>query len=133
MPYKDYEKQLQNSRKTYQRNKDFLKKRAIERYYENYEVRKIQKKLWQEKNKDKLKQYRKKYFQNVGKNRIIENKARRLLNNAVRDKIILRPDFCEDCEQGGIIHGHHEDYNKPLKVIWLCHACHFKRHRKVIK
>lgn len=36
---------------------------------------------------------------------------------------------CEDCGAEGPLHGHHEDYERRLDVVWLCVACHNVRHR----
>jgi hypothetical protein len=54
-------------------------------------------------------------------------KARQLLGNAVkRGDVIKQP--CKIC---GItkVHGHHEDYDKPLEVVWLCSKHHADVHR----
>ena len=54
-----------------------------------------------------------------------------LVNNAVKDGRLSRPDSCETC--GCIhdqIHGHHDDYALPLSVRWLCPSCHKKWHHK---
>jgi hypothetical protein len=52
-------------------------------------------------------------------------KAHTMVGNAVRDKKIskLPCQVCGDTKS----HAHHEDYSKPLDVIWLC-AKHHQRH-----
>jgi hypothetical protein len=35
---------------------------------------------------------------------------------------------CVDCGTSDRLHAHHEDYTKPLEVIWLCTFCHRARH-----
>ena len=55
-------------------------------------------------------------------------KARYTLRNAVRyGKIKKAP--CMMCGDKKA-HGHHEDYTKPLDVIWLCRKHHMEIHRK---
>lgn len=43
-----------------------------------------------------------------------------------RGKIVRQP--CERC--GGPAEKHHDDYDKPLAVRWLCRACHLNIHGK---
>jgi len=54
-------------------------------------------------------------------------KAKNMVNNAVRDKKLYQ-DPCESCGETNNIHGHHDDYLKPLNVRWLCAACHHQWH-----
>lgn len=55
-------------------------------------------------------------------------RARNLLNYAIRIGKMTSPNRCSDCTATGMIHGHHEDYSKPLEVLWLCPPCHAKHH-----
>lgn len=53
-------------------------------------------------------------------------KAQNVLNNALRDGKIKR----EPCYFCGakVVHGHHQDYSRPLDVTWLCPRCHHRLH-----
>lgn len=57
--------------------------------------------------------------------------ARKLLNYAVRSGKVERPPKCQECDSRGLIHGHHEDYDRPLDVLWLCPECHGIAHRRI--
>lgn len=52
-----------------------------------------------------------------------KRKARQKCRNAVNYGSLIRGN-CACCGAGKKIHAHHEDYNKPLEVIWLCSDCH---------
>jgi hypothetical protein len=58
----------------------------------------------------------------------IEYKKRRAMSivaQAIKDGRLERPDACSNCgDRWCRIHGHHEDYDKPLEVMWLCSRCH---------
>lgn len=55
----------------------------------------------------------------------VKREARVQLGNALRDGRIKRPPECQICAvSDDSLHGHHEDYTKPLDVIWVCTACH---------
>lgn len=57
-----------------------------------------------------------------------ERRAQHILNNNIRrGKLDRKP--CEKCgaEKAD---AHHDDYNKPLEVRWLCRKCHAEWHSK---
>lgn len=55
--------------------------------------------------------------------------ARRALAQAIEEGRVQRPETCSRCGSGGRIEGHHEDYDLPLDVEWLCCGCHGAEHR----
>ena len=67
--------------------------------------------------------------------------AHNVLNKAVAAGTVVRPSACELCgrkperqSSAGTapsrhpLSGHHENYGKPLEVIWLCMSCHGRLH-----
>jgi len=58
----------------------------------------------------------------------VKRKANSAVRNALRDGKISRPNECSHCLKECVPHGHHEDYGRPLDVIWLCDECHAQLH-----
>lgn len=56
-------------------------------------------------------------------------KAHNMVNNAIRDKKLF-PEPCEICGTTEAVHAHHDDYDRPLNVRWLCAAHHQQWHAK---
>ncbi len=54
--------------------------------------------------------------------------ARSKVSRAIRAGRLTRPNHCELCGREAWIVGHHEDYDKPLVVMWLCQVCHSLQH-----
>ena len=50
-----------------------------------------------------------------------------IVGNAIRDGKLIKQ-HCEVCSCE-IVHAHHDDYAKPLKVRWLCDEHHNEWHR----
>ena len=47
-----------------------------------------------------------------------------LVSKAVKAGVIDKLDACEHCGSEEKLYGHHDDYLKPLDVVWLCGPCH---------
>ena len=56
--------------------------------------------------------------------------AVRLLESAVKRGIIKKGP-CEICGKTKLVHGHHDDYYKPLDVRWLCVKHHTEHHNRL--
>ena len=60
--------------------------------------------------------------------RVQRKEARRIYTKGLRSGTVVRADSCQRCSSGGPIHGHHDDYDKPLEILSLCSSCHALRH-----
>jgi len=63
-----------------------------------------------------------------------EDKRRQVAHNAVSRAIkkgLLVKESCKRCNEEKS-EAHHEDYDKPLDVVWLCSKCHKQRHKELL-
>jgi hypothetical protein len=57
-----------------------------------------------------------------------KREVHRKYGKALRDGVLIRPNHCEECGKECKPDGHHDDYNKPFEVVWLCGSCHRRKH-----
>lgn len=89
-------------------------------------------KEWQHNNPDKVA----KHFRTKYQNHTQKVKAQIKLRQAVASGKVLKPHHCEVCKKAfdvNDIGGHHDDYSKPLNVVWCCDKCHKKIHKELDK
>lgn len=116
-------KYLENNRLACNRRNNEYRKKNRERaaeWFQNY----------RENNRETLAEKQRAYYQ--------ENKqkvfARAAVSEAIRKGELTPPKTCslETLECHGRIEAHHDDYNKPLDVKWLCTTHHNAWHRVFI-
>ena len=107
--------------------KECTKKDSLEHRNKNIErIRAYDRKRGRLPHRILLNKHRAKWYR---KHNPIEYAAHTLLSNAVRSGKVKKPKKCLRCDKKTMIHGHHEDYYKPLNVIWVCQVCHKQLHK----
>ena len=85
-------------------------------------------KRWEEKNPGKALAGRERYKQRHP----AKARAGQVVRNAVHRGTLAKPSTCEGCgrkvDNPRDLHAHHDDYDKPLEIEWLCRRCHNERH-----
>ena len=100
--------------------------------------------LWRQVNNERSREYHRKYDSEQYKKHPERERARRKryqdkyperikangkLNRVVKRGLIIKLP-CNVCKDVKTV-AHHDDYNKPLDVIWLCEIHHKERHRLI--
>jgi len=93
-----------------------------------FERNRLKHKNWRDRNREKLNEYGRKWYQNNKEKR----RANAMLKRAIDIGKISRPDFCSECGNKCKPDGHHNDYTKPLSVIWLCKVCHMRKSPRTV-
>lgn len=73
-------------------------------------------------------EYKKKMMRRYHEKYPLKRAAHIAFHNALRDKKVFRKP-CIVC--GKKAEAHHEDYSKPLKVVWLCGEHHREEHKRL--
>jgi hypothetical protein len=147
MPFKDREVQKAYDREKYKKNRERIIELRMRRYALNKEKEAAYQKQYAEENRKNLSAYHKKWKRDRSAEQKKKDReyARQYRNSDYRknpDKIrarlkvyyaiktgkLKRPDHCLRCGLICTPQGHHPDYSKPLKVVWLCDSCHKKEH-----
>jgi superfamily II helicase len=63
----------------------------------------------------------------------VKKAAHNAVQQAVKSGVLVKPDDCQQCGTNGPLDAHHDDYNHPLKVEWLCRSCHHSRHSEPLQ
>lgn len=139
---KNREKLRRESSDRFRENRDLFLERGRQSYAKNRleiaKKRAKKRRSSQEREKNRLRQaeWRNKYKNKVSatvtkwkKDNPEKHGAHALVLWAVKTGYIKRSECCEECGHICKTEGHHEDYSKPMDVIWLCKFCHSKKHQ----
>ena len=100
-----------------------------QKYKDNFQkyITPEKRRQWQSDNSDKVRRYQ----LNWRKKNPKKYRAHRKLGLALKQgKLIKQP--CEKCSNS-VTEGHHDSYDKPLDVRWLCEKCHREHHKSISK
>ena len=120
MQTKEEKKQYQRERMRKLRESPEYRKKQAEFY----------KKWYAEKGRKRAENYNKK-INEWDKNNPEKLMARHKIQIGIKNGSIVKPLVCEFCGLKTRLNGHHDDYNKPMEVRWLCSSCHKKLHSKI--
>jgi len=125
-----WEEHNRKSREKYDANKEKISVRRKEKI----RTPEIKKKAvlittrYREKNREKYNEYQR----NFRKKNSLYKRASEKVRYALQTGKLIKPLICEKCGENKPLQGHHEDYMKPLEVMWLCKTCHCKQHNKLM-
>jgi len=117
----------------------------LEYYYKNHAKCKLVSRRYNENNKDKKKKfrdsYKKKFPEKVKAIMSIatkkwadknpeKRKAYSEVYCAMKCGKIIK-ESCSKCGGNNDVMAHHEDYTKPLEILWLCRLCHIVEHKRL--
>lgn len=131
---KNKEKKKEQKRLYYQKHKEKIKKRSKRQREQNREYFKEYNKKYRQDNKKDLGKYTKKAVKEYREKYPERYFAMGEVSHALKKRTIKKGKcFLKDNTCGGTIDAHHQDYSKPLGVVWLCRSHHKRLHSGSVK
>lgn len=93
---------------------------------------------WERGRSEKRRKYRQEHPEagfktamSVWKNNPTRAHARQVVYHALKAGVITKAKHCECCGKDGcVLQAHHDSYEDPLSITWLCISCHKQADRK---
>lgn len=115
-------------REWYHKNRDRLVEQQRKRYHESPELRRKQServKLYRAENADWWREYHRQHQAEWARRNPEKIKAYSKVQSLKKQGKLIPPARCEFCnEKKSDLEAHHEDYDHPELVAWLCKKCH---------
>ena len=105
-----------------QMNPESHKRSDRKKYLKNKEKYKVNAKLWATNNPKS----RREIISKFQKADYIKNKIKYVARHLGQKVELPYGQICQECHKNPATERHHEDYNKPLEVKFVCKACHSK-------
>lgn len=123
------EKASRSTKKWRENNKEHMRSLVSEWEKNNKDKRKKSHQKWIADNPEKHAESNRRRTARMRKKYPHKFLARNIVNSHLRSgKIQMLP--CAGCGTMDHVEAHHEDYDKPLDIIWLCRGCHRMVHRE---
>jgi len=113
-------------------------KKSNKYHKENREIDLVRMKNYRESHKEERKEYCKNNAEKLRANHSKWRKsnpnkkqAQGFARTALFNGKIKKQEFCSKCGSDYLVQMHHEDYTKPLDVVFLCKYCHMQRHQEL--
>jgi hypothetical protein len=97
----------------------------MNRYRESH---KEERKEYDDKNRESIRHRNR----NWGRSNRLKTSSQTKALRALKKGIINRETSCSKCGSNYLVQMHHEDYDKPLDVVFLCKYCHMQRHSEML-
>ncbi len=132
---KNKERFLGHSKAWRERNPDY----GREWYWANRESSLVYGRTWREINADRMEYLNHENYRQNGEHiRTLVNEwtnanpekkfAHNVVTIMIKNGSLIRAGACSRCGREGKTVAHHEDYNQPEEVTWLCGSCHKRKH-----